>query len=259
MTAPHLRATHLTFGYTKDVPIIKNISMSLPPGKLTAIIGRNGSGKSTLFKCLTSEVSPQVGTVYLNDKPLADLPANHRARQIAIVHQKNQLSTPLSVRTVVGFGRTPYRRFLEKPSKNDERLITDILKQTKLTELADRSVLSLSGGQLQRVWLALALAQDPQILLLDEPTTYLDINTQLDFLSLIRQLVNTKCLTVGAILHDMNQVLQFADNVLALADGQLIADGPTAQTVTPTLLKQLFGINATIVKTKAGHQLIDYP
>lgn len=241
----------LTYQYPDAVkPALIQASVNLPAGEMTAFIGPNGSGKSTLLHCLTGGLTPTSGDVWYAKRRLQTISPRERAQHIALVQQSNQDSPMLTVREIVQLGRTPFRHFLQSWSKQDEQAFMDALGTVGLADLPDRPYRALSGGQQQRVWLALALAQEPQIIFLDEPTTFLDIHYQLALLRTLRRLSRTRGLTVGLILHDLNQVLQFADNTYCVNAGQIVAGGTTATVVTPELVHNVFQVQAEIVQTK---------
>lgn len=183
----------LTYRYPGAVqPALQQATVTLPPGQITALIGPNGSGKSTLLRCLTGTLTPQQGTVWLQNRPLQHLPARQRAQRIAVVQQANQDQPLLTVEEIVRLGRTPFHRLWSSWTTADQHAVEQALANTGLTDLADQSYTALSGDQQQRVWLAMALAQKPAVLFLDEPTTYLDIHYQLGLLQTLRQLSRTQ-------------------------------------------------------------------
>lgn len=238
----------LTYRYPGAVqPALQQATVTLPPGQITALIGPNGSGKSTLLRCLTGTLTPQQGTVWLQNRPLQHLPARQRAQQIAVVQQANQDQPLLTVEEIVRLGRTPFHRLWSSWTTADQHAVEQALANTGLTDLADQSYTALSGGQQQRVWLAMALAQKPAVLFLDEPTTYLDIHYQLGLLQTLRQLSRTQGLTVSLILHDLNQVLQFADRTYCVKAGRIVAGGKTVTVLTPALIRDVFQVEAKLI------------
>lgn len=198
-----LDAQHLRFAYPQQAPLIDNLSLTIPEHQITTLLGPNGSGKSTLLKLLTRQLSPQAGHVHLAGQDLwRAYSAQSAAQQIAVVHQHHELYDELTVADLIQLGRLPYQSSLfADPAPADAAAI---MAELQLTALADRPVKQLSGGQAQRVWLALALNQEPTYLFLDEPTTYLDLHYQTEFLRLLRQLNQQRGLTIVMILHDLN-------------------------------------------------------
>lgn len=224
-------------------PVFEGLNMDLRDGVVTTLIGANGSGKSTLFNLLTKNLSPQAGSITLRNGNIADLRLNDFARLVAIVHQHNIAPADLAVKKLVSYGRFPHRiRGRAAARDEDERMIAWALETTDLASLAHYPVSALSGGQLQRVWVAMALAQGTKVLLLDEPTSYLDIRYQLELLDLVRRLNRQMGITIVMVLHDINQAIRFSDEIVALTDGKIVAQGSPTEVVTPALLKQVYGI-----------------
>ncbi|MFD1483659.1 ABC transporter ATP-binding protein [Lacticaseibacillus baoqingensis] len=249
---------HLSFAYPKTTtPQLDDVSFTLKPGQLTSLIGPNGSGKSTLFNVLTRQLVPTAGTVSIDGQAIADFSARAYAQKVAAVQQHNPLYDDLSVQELIRFGQSAYHFPLSEAA--DEAVIDEIMAFLQLTGLKKRSMQALSGGQQQRVWLALALAQQPEYLLLDEPTTYLDLHFQFRFLQLLKQLNQQKHLTILIILHDLNQALAFSDHTLLLANGKLAAQGAPQAVVTPANLKTYFAINSELVATSSGQQIVQLP
>lgn len=223
--------------------VFDGLDLTLREGAVTTLIGANGSGKSTLFNLLTKNLAPQQGSVFLRGGDVAALRLSDFARLVAIVHQRNTAPADLAVEKLVGYGRFPHRkRGRAASTADDERMVAWALETTGLAPLAKQPVSALSGGQLQRVWVAMALAQGTKVLLLDEPTTYLDIRYQLELLELVRRLNRQMGLTVIMVLHDINQAIQFSDELVALADGRIVAQGAPRDVVTPQLLAQVYGV-----------------
>lgn len=200
---------NVSFGYEKDVQVLKNISLSIPEGKITALIGPNGCGKTTAFALLTKIFKPLSGEIYFKGRELSTIPRREYAKQVAAVHQYNAVPDDMTVRRLVSMGRTAYHNmFFAHSTEKDYAAVERALEETQTTEFAERRVKELSGGQMQRVWLALAIAQTDKVLLLDEITTYLDVHYQLEILSLITSLNARHGTTVLMVLHDVNQTLQ---------------------------------------------------
>ena len=250
---PVLTATDLTVR-RGDRTLLDRVSLALAPSRVTALVGPNGAGKSTLLRILSGELSPDLGSVAFLDQPLSGWPVAALARHRAVLPQESDLSFPFRVEEVVRLGRIPHPGGGDSPA--DHILARESLAQVDLTTFADRLYPTLSGGEKQRVHLARALAQlqpDPaaqppaaRVLLLDEPTASLDLAHQHAVLSLARDLARREHVAVFAVLHDLNLALAYADDLLALAAGRIVAAGPIAATLTPVLVREVFGIHATL-------------
>lgn len=232
----------LSFAYGRH-EVIKNLSFDLPAGKITTLIGANGCGKSTLFHLLTKNLKPNGGEILLGGRRLAEIRLREFAREAAIVHQYNTAPADLTVEKLIAYGRTPYRTLgIFSDAKEDEEKIKWAMEITHTEKHKDKPVAELSGGQKQRVWIAMALAQDTRILFLDEPTTYLDIRYQLQILKLIRQLNREYGLTIIMVLHDINQSFYYSDEIAAMKDGRIIAQGRPEQVITTALVKEVYDV-----------------
>ncbi|MEU1469995.1 ABC transporter ATP-binding protein [Streptomyces sp. NPDC005761] len=225
--------------------------LHLPRGKVTALIGPNGSGKSTLLRAVARLHRARTGSVTLrtgSDDAIDALALSRTefARRITLLAQSRATPAGLSVREVVAFGRHPYRGRLRGTDPDGARLIEHALAVTNVTDLADRGVESLSGGQLQRVWFACCLAQDTEVLLLDEPTTYLDLRYQVEVLDLVRDLADTHGVTIGVVLHDLDQAAAVADRIVLLSAGRVAASGTPAAVYDPQLLTDTYGIRIEV-------------
>lgn len=235
--------------------ILTDISLSLPQGKRTAIIGPNGSGKSTLLKALCGLIAYQ-GQVFLQGSLIKQLKRSELAKRLAILPQSLQVPADVTVFDLVEHGRFPHRAWWKSIDGEDRSCISWALKQTNIEHLQDRLVNTLSGGERQRAWIAMALAQKPEILLLDEPTTYLDICHQLEILQLLTRLNKENNLTVVMVIHDLNQALQFADNVLVMKEGQIITQGKPEEIITTELLRQVFAVESEAFISSQGQKII---
>lgn len=245
-----LTVKNLSFAYPKQKPLLTNVSLELAPHKITTIMGANGSGKSTLLNLLTKGLSPTAGHIYYQGQDISRLTKKDYAQRVALVQQQHQLYDHIQVRDLVSLGRLPYQGLLADAPTDAK--VFELLDYLELTALAERDVLSLSGGQQQRVWLALALAQNPALLLLDEPTTYLDLHFQYQFLELLQRLKQDQNLTICMVLHDLNHALRFSDELLLLKDGQLVAQGGPKEVLTSERIKQVFGLDSQLSQTAAG-------
>lgn len=236
----------LTFSYGTN-EVIKGLDLSIKQGKVTTLIGANGCGKSTLFNLITKNLRPQRGEIRLEGKDISQVKLKDFARQVAIVHQYNTAPADISVEKLVAFGRTPYHGFGSlSNSEEDEEKIMRALEITNTEKLKDKAVAQLSGGQKQRVWIAMALAQDTKILFLDEPTTYLDIRYQLQILKLVRKLNEEYGMTVIMVLHDINQSLYYSDEIVAMKDGRITAQGKPEEIITSKLIKNVYDVELGI-------------
>ncbi len=239
----------LSFGYDKKT-VLKNLNLSIPKGKITTLIGPNGCGKSTLFQLLTKNLTPSSGEILFGNIPLNQMSLKEFARRVAIVHQNNTAPGDLTVENLVAYGRIPYTKMGRSPSSaEDQRLIERAMKITGITALRNRSIQNLSGGQRQRVWIAMALAQGTKVLLLDEPTTYLDVRYQIQILHLIRML-NRKCgITIVMVLHDMNQTIQYSDEIIALSSrGTVVAHGDPRKVVSSQMLEEVYNVHLDVIE-----------
>jgi iron complex transport system ATP-binding protein len=229
-----------------DKLIINNLSISVSPEKIMSIVGPNGSGKSTLLKALSRNLKPSAGTINLFGLDIQSYSAQKLASQMAVLHQAARAPSDLTVRDLVEYGRFPHRKWWQNKNKDDEDIVDSALIDTGLIKLANRLVNTLSGGEQQRAWIAMALAQRPRILLLDEPTTYLDIAHQLEIMELIADLNKSQGLTIVMVLHDLNQAAQYSDTIAVLQQGKLYSLGSPREIITPLMLRDIFGVEADI-------------
>ena len=243
--APQLHTHNLSLGY--DQIVVPELSLELPVGKLTALVGANGSGKSTILRALARTLKPKGGAAYLDGKAIYELPTRVVARQLALLPQHPEAPGELSVLELVSYGRFPYQGVLGSPGRDDRRAVARALEQTGLTALAQRPVGTLSGGQRQRAWIALALAQETGVLLLDEPTTHLDMAHQLEVLGLLETLNRDEGRTIIMVVHDLNHASRYAEHLVAIARGVVAVTGTPAQVMTPETLRRVFGVEADVI------------
>ncbi|MBL1076388.1 ABC transporter ATP-binding protein [Nocardia sp. 2] len=242
MTA-HLTTTDLTLAYG-DTPVVADATVDFPPGRFTVIVGRNGCGKSTLLRGLARLTRPASGAVLLDGADIAHHPARALAQRLGMLPQQPTAPDGITVAELVARGRHPHQRWFRQWSADDETAVRQAMSATDITHLAERTIDELSGGQKQRVWIALAIAQDPEVMLLDEPTTFLDLAHQLDVLDLLRNLLPR---TIVAVLHDLNLAARYADHLIALRDGRVVAQGAPADIVRPELVAEVFDLDCTII------------
>lgn len=241
-----LNAKDLTLRYEQRT-VIEQLSAEIPEGKVTMIVGANACGKSTLLRGLSRLLKPAAGTVTLDGKDIHSRPAREVARTLGLLPQHPTAPDGITVRDLVGRGRYPHQGFFRSWSPEDDLAVQTALDATETMELADRNVDELSGGQRQRVWIAMALAQETDVLLLDEPTTYLDLAHQVEVLDLVTDLNRKNGTTVAIVLHDLNLAARYADHVIALKAGSIVAEGPALQVVTEQLVREVFGLESRVV------------
>ncbi|MBM7343463.1 iron complex transport system ATP-binding protein [Pantoea coffeiphila] len=234
----------LSAGYT-SAPILHNLSLTLPAGKITALLGPNGCGKSTLLRCCSRLLKPRQGRVMLGDDDLSGLSARQLGQRLALLPQQHSVPEGISVRELVGYGRSPWLNLFGRPGPADRQRVQAAIDEVQIGTLAEKQVSTLSGGQRQRAFLAMTLAQDTPLLLLDEPTTWLDINHQVELLLLLRR-QQQQGKTVVTVLHDLNQASRYCDHLVLMMAGQVVASGTPEQVMTPELLHRVFSINAEI-------------
>jgi iron complex transport system ATP-binding protein len=241
-----LSTRNLTLGYDRT-KIIKNIDLTIPQGKITALVGANGCGKSTLLRGLARLLKPYGGSVYLDSTDLFKLSTKAVAKKLGILSQSPVAPEGLTVKDLVACGRYPYQNWLQQWTKEDERLVEIALEITRIKELAERELDTLSGGQKQRAWIAMALAQDTDILLLDEPTTFLDLAHQIEVLDLLWELNQTQGRTLVMVLHDLNQACRYADYLVALKQGSIYSQGKPEEMMRENMVLEVFGLECRIV------------
>ncbi|MEK0313483.1 ABC transporter ATP-binding protein [Cohnella sp. 56] len=241
-----MEAKGICFGYGKLTQELADVSLRLAPGRVTAIVGPNGSGKSTLLGVLSGHLRPSRGEVLLDDRPLSSYKARALARRLAVVHQINEAPDDLTVERLVGYGRQPYRSALRRSSEDDGEAVDWALSCTGLGDRRDTRLDRLSGGERQRAWIAMALAQRTGILLLDEPTTYLDMYHQIEVLELIRRLNREQGMTIGMVLHDINQAIRYSDDIVVMRSGRVAASGASDETIDPALMRDVYGVEVVV-------------
>lgn len=256
MKNPALYTKQITLKYGERV-IINNLTLDISNPEIVTIIGPNGSGKSTLLKALCRLLEPAAGTVYLDSKDINKMSTEEVARTVAVMAQSAVAPGGTTVEELVCYGRLPYRKFFDGLSGEDRMAIEEAIEFTELSLLRNRLVHTLSGGERQRAWLAMALAQKPQILLLDEPTTYLDVHHQLELMELVVRLHKEMGLTVIMVLHDLNHAARYSERLIALKQGKIMADGATEDVFVKPVIENLYDVQAVIMNVEANG--INYP
>ncbi|WP_221635529.1 ABC transporter ATP-binding protein [Actinomadura hallensis] len=229
-----------------DRVVVEDLDLLVPPGRISVIIGANACGKSTLLRALARLLAPRGGAVHLDGRSIHAMPTRQVARRLGILPQSPVAPEGLTVVDLVGQGRAPHQTWWRQWSSADQDAVTAALRATGTLEYADRPVDELSGGQRQRAWIAMAVAQDTPILLLDEPTTYLDLAHQVEVLDLIVDLNRSEGRTVVMVLHDLNQACRYADHVIVMKDGAIVAEGPPREAVDADLVEDVFGLRCQV-------------
>ncbi|MGW9628760.1 ABC transporter ATP-binding protein [Microbacterium sp. NPDC055521] len=257
MTAAHtLAAESVTLAYG-DRTVIEGLDLTIAPGRITSIVGANGCGKSTLLRALARLLTPAAGRIVLDGASVHARPSKEVARVLGLLPQSPVAPEGIAVADLVGRGRHPHQRMLARWSANDYAVVADALHATGISDLADRSVDELSGGQRQRVWIAMALAQQTDILLLDEPTTFLDVAHQVEVLDLLTDLSVSRGTTIVMVLHDLNLAARYSDELVAMKDGRVRAVGAPGEILTAELVHEVFGLaNQITVDPVSGKPMV---
>jgi iron complex transport system ATP-binding protein len=239
---------NITLGYAADEPVVAGLSLEVPAGRMTAVVGPNGSGKSTLLRGMSRLLKPSSGRVLLDGKDIHELPARELARQLGVLPQGPVTPEGITAAELVSRGRHPHRGMFARLTPEDQQAIDDALDAVELAELRDRPVDQLSGGQRQRVWIAMVLAQGTPHLLLDEPTTYLDLAHAVDVMNVVHAAAHNSGRTVITVLHDLTLAAQYADHLVVMGEGKIAAQGRPVDILTQQLLAEVFGLRATVVE-----------
>lgn len=247
-----LHADRLSLGY-EDHLVVDQLDLAIPDGEITAIIGPNACGKSTLLKALARLLKPAGGQVILDGEKIHRLPTKEVARRLGLLPQTPIAPEGITVVDLVARGRTPHQKLFQQWSESDERAVRAALESTGTGDLAHRTVDQLSGGQRQRVWIAMALAQETELLLLDEPTTFLDIAHQIDVLDLVDRLHRDQGRTVVIVLHDLNLACRYATHVVAVRDGSIVASGPPGDVIDAETVRSVFGLESIVIDDPVSH------
>ena len=253
-----LRAEDVTIGYDKRV-ISEHLDVEIPDGGFTVIDGPNACGKSTLLRALSRLLKPTTGKVLLDGKAITSYPAKEVARRLGLLPQTSIAPDGIKVADLVARGRYPHQKLIRQWSREDEAAVIKAMEATKVTDLSARPVDELSGGQRQRVWVAMVLAQQTPLVLLDEPTTFLDIAHQIELLELCRDLNENDGHTLVAVLHDLNHACRYGTHIIAMKDGAVVAEGPPAEIITEELVQEVFGMACRIIDDPVSHTPLVIP
>lgn len=241
-----LSTSNLDISY-EDRLIVQDLNISIPQGKITALVGANGSGKSTILKTMARIMNPSKGNVLLDGKSIHKQSTKEVAKQLAILPQNPTAPDGLTVSELVSYGRFPHQKGFGSLSKDDRAVVKWAVEVTGMSDFADRPVDQLSGGQRQRAWIAMALAQETDILFLDEPTTFLDMAHQMEVLHLLRNLNEVNKRTIVMVVHDLNHATRYADHMIAIKSGIVKGEGTPLEVITPEIMREVFNIEADIV------------
>jgi len=253
-----LNARTLTLAY-ENATIIDDLSLTIPEGGITALVGPNGCGKSTLLRGISRLLKPRVGSVMLDSHDIWKLPTKELAKRLGILPQGPVAPEGLTVHELVAQGRYPHQSWFQQWSQEDERVTREALEITNIAEFADRAVDTLSGGQRQRAWIAMTLAQDSDAILLDEPTTFLDLAYQIEVLDLLHDLNRERGKTIVMVLHDLNHACRYATHLVALCGGRIVAEGSPQEIMNENMVREVFGIDCRIIPDPITHTPLCVP
>jgi iron complex transport system ATP-binding protein len=243
-----IKLENISFSYNKKQEFIKDLSLEFKSGEITTILGPNGSGKSTLLHMMSTYLKPKSGKIYLGDKDLGKLKQKEIAKYISCVYQENEAPDDITVRDLVSFGRNIYSNVKKEDKEENKRMIDFALKATGIEEIQDKKVVNLSGGQKQRAFIAMSLAQNTEVLLLDEPTTYLDIYHQIEILEVVKSLNEKYNITIVMVLHDLNQAINYSHNIVIMKNGNLIKQGKATEVLNEQTIKDVYNVSGYIHK-----------
>lgn len=253
-----LHARSVTLRYDERT-VSSDLTITIPDGSFTVVVGPNACGKSTLLRALARLLAPTAGQVILDGRSIGEFPTREIARRLGLLPQSATAPAGITVADLVGRGRYPHQSFFRQWSKADEMAVAAAMQATRITDLADRLVDELSGGQRQRVWVAMVLAQETPLLLLDEPTTFLDITHQIELLELLGELNRRNGQTIVAVLHDLNHACRYASHIIAMRDGAVVAEGAPRDIVTAELVEAVFGLPCIIIDDPIAHTPLVIP
>ena len=253
-----LKAMNINVGY-ENKKIINDLSLHIKKGEIVSIIGPNGSGKSTLLKSLSRLLKKECGEIFIMDKSMDLMKDNEIAKSLAILSQHNSSPNDISVKDLVYYGRIPHKKWYESKNKEDLEIVDWALENTGVKKYEDRAVSNLSGGERQRVWLSMALAQKTNILLLDEPTTYLDMCHQLELMELVKTINEKSNMTILMVLHDLNQAARYSHRVIIMKDGNIVADGKPEDVINKEIIHSVYNVKCCINKEPINNKPQIYP
>lgn len=253
-----LSAEKVVSGYDKKI-IIDKIDVTIPSNKISVIIGANGCGKSTLLKTFSRLIKPEAGNIVLDGKSISSYPSKALAQTLGLLPQSPVVPEGITVFDLICRGRFPYRTLMRGMNKSDFAAVEDAMETMGITKLANQNVDELSGGQRQRVWIALALAQETDILLLDEPTTFLDISYQVEILDLLTELNQKRGTTIVMVLHDINLSARYADYLFAICEGKLEVEGTPREIISPKLIKKIFNLDCSVITDPVSNSPLIVP
>ena len=249
-----LRIEDLSLSYC-DKPVVQNLSLRVKKGQVVSIIGPNASGKSTILKSIAGIIKPVSGKIFIEEKDISKMDSKKLAQKVSILLQQNKNPDDMSIEELVYFGRYPHKKWFEGFEASDKKIIEEVMKLTNTFALRDKTLETLSGGERQRAWIAMALAQEPDILLFDEPTTYLDLAHQIEFLELVNRLNKETGVTVVLVLHDLNQAARYGNYLFAMKEGKIFAQGSPEEVLNPQNILNIYNIEAKIFNA-AGYPVV---
>lgn len=243
-----ISANHLKIGYDDKI-VVPDFDVVINKHDITTFIGPNGCGKSTILKALT-RILKCGGVIEIDGKSIHAMPTKEVAKKIAILSQQQTMPPDITVEELVGFGRMPYQKFLQRLSDEDKKIVDWAMEATSIAHMRKRSIFALSGGEKQRVWISVALAQKPEMLFLDEPTTYLDIQHQIEIMELVQKLNKETGIGIVMVLHDISQALEVSSQIVVIKDGQKYAHGTPQEVITPKMLRDVYGVESRIISVE---------
>ena len=249
-----LRIEDLSLSYG-DKPVVQNLSLRVKKGQVVSIIGPNASGKSSILKSIAGIIKPVSGKIFIEEKDISKMDSKKLAQKVSILLQQNKTLDDMSIEELVYFGRYPHKKWFEGFEASDKKIIEEVMKFTNTFALRDKTLETLSGGERQRAWIAMALAQEPDILLFDEPTTYLDMAHQIEFLELVNRLNKETGVTVVLVLHDLNQAARYGNYLFAMKEGKIFAQGNPEEVLNPQNILNIYNIEAKIFNP-AGYPVV---